>query len=155
MWLAVSGGQPLFTLGLPIFALSLEYFLPLLWGPSTNTDYLYWCKKYYLKKKKIFKKSYGFKTWMGLVRQMLINLETSFIWFFFFFQLPLWCPLGSNFCKHAGGHPVTTEACTSLATVCVVCKSASSLELSALWFKKINFKMSSGKWRPFCLGFNV
>ena len=37
---AVSGWQPLFTLGLPTFALSLEYFLSLPWGPSTNIDFL-------------------------------------------------------------------------------------------------------------------
>ena len=35
----LSWGQPLFTLGwLPLFTLSLEYFLPLLRGPSTNID---------------------------------------------------------------------------------------------------------------------
>ena len=30
-----------------------------------------------------------------------------------------------------------------------------SIDIQAFSFKKIHFKMSSGKWRPFCLGFNV
>ena len=38
MQLAVSGGQPLFTLELLMFALSLVYFLSLLWRPSTNIE---------------------------------------------------------------------------------------------------------------------
>ena len=54
------------------------------------------------------------------------KLETSFI------LLHLWYPLESNLCKHAGGHSVTIEAWTSLARVCVVWNSGSSLELSAL-----------------------
>ena len=29
------------------------------------------------------------------------------------------------------------------------------IEIHILSFKKIHLKMSSGKWRPFCLGFNV
>ena len=70
-----------------------------------------------------------------IVGQRLILLETSFIRGFL--QLPLWCPLGSNLCKHAGGHSVTTESCTSLAYVCVVCMSGSSLELSALWHHQL------------------
>ena len=36
MWLAVSGAQPLFTLGLLMFALSLVDFLSLLLSPSTD-----------------------------------------------------------------------------------------------------------------------
>ena len=36
MRLAVSGGQPLFIVGLPMFALTLVDFLSLLWAPSTN-----------------------------------------------------------------------------------------------------------------------
>ena len=27
--------------------------------------------------------------------------------------MPVWCPIGSSLCQHAGGHSVTTEACTS------------------------------------------
>ena len=50
-----------------------------------------------------------------------------------FLQLPLWYPLGSNLCKHGDGYSVTIEACTSLAGVCVVWRSGSSLELAALW----------------------
>ena len=29
------------------------------------------------------------------------------------------------------------------------------IEMHTFSFKKINFKMSSGKWRPFCLGLNM
>ena len=29
------------------------------------------------------------------------------------------------------------------------------IEIYALSFKKLHFKMSSGTWRPFCLGLNV
>ena len=52
MRLAVSGGQPLFTLGLLMFALS---FLSLLWSHSINIEILL-CQKYHLKDThKIFK----------------------------------------------------------------------------------------------------
>ena len=30
-----------------------------------------------------------------------------------------------------------------------------SIDIQTFSFKKIHFKMSSGKWRPFCLGLNV
>ena len=50
-----------------------------------------------------------------------------------FSAVSLWCPLGSNLSKHADGHSVTTEACTSLTQVCVVWRSGSALKLSALW----------------------
>ena len=43
MRLAVSGGQPLFTRGLLMFALSLVDFLSLLWSLSTNIEILYFC----------------------------------------------------------------------------------------------------------------
>ena len=68
-----------------------------------------------------------FKTWIGFVGQILIKLETSFNRGFL--QLPLWCPLGNNVCKHS----VTTEACASLAGCCVVWRSGCSLVLPAPW----------------------
>ena len=49
MRLAVSGGQPLFTLGLLMFALSLVDFLSLLWSPSTNIEIFLGGQKYHLK----------------------------------------------------------------------------------------------------------
>ena len=49
MRLAVSGGQPLYILGLIMFALSLVDFLSLLWSPSTNIEIFYFCQKYHLK----------------------------------------------------------------------------------------------------------
>ena len=55
MPLAVSGAQPLFTLGLLMFALSLVNFLSLLLSPSTDIKIFYFCQKYHLKDKyKIF-----------------------------------------------------------------------------------------------------
>ena len=33
--------------------------------------------------------------------------------------------------------------------------SEMSIDIQTFSFKKIHFKMSSGKWRPFCLGLNV
>ena len=55
--LAVSGAQPLFTLGLVMFALSLVDFLSLLLSPSTYFKIFYFCQKYHLKNTyKIFKK---------------------------------------------------------------------------------------------------
>ena len=54
--LAVSGAQPLFTLGLLMFALSLVDFLSLLLSPSTDIKIFYFCRKFHLKDTyKIFK----------------------------------------------------------------------------------------------------
>ena len=54
--LAVSGAQPLFTLGLLMFALSLVDFLSLLLSPSTYFNIFYFCQKYHLNNTyKIFK----------------------------------------------------------------------------------------------------
>ena len=66
--LAVSGAQPLFTLGLLMFALSLVDFLSLLLSPSTYFKIFYFCQKYHLKDTyKIFKKFHvGLKFEWGL-----------------------------------------------------------------------------------------
>ena len=48
-----------------------------------------------------------FKTWMGIVGQLLIKSVIRG-----FLQSPLCCSLGSNVCKY-GGHSVTIEACIS------------------------------------------
>ena len=68
MRLAVSGAQPLFTLGLFIIALSLVDFLSLLFSPSTDIKIFYFCQKYHLKDTyKIFKKNHvGLKFKWGL-----------------------------------------------------------------------------------------
>ena len=65
--LAVSGAQPLFTLGLLMFALSLVDFLSLLLSPSTYFK-IFFCQKYHLKDTyKIFKKFHvGLKFEWGL-----------------------------------------------------------------------------------------
>ena len=67
--LAVSGAQPLFTLGLLMFALSLVDFLSLLLSPSNYFKiFLNFCQKYHLKDTyKIFKKIHvGLKYEWGL-----------------------------------------------------------------------------------------
>ena len=68
MRFAVSGAQPLFTLGLIMFALSLVNFLSLLLSPSTDIKIFHFCQKYYLKDTyKIFKKNHvGLKFKWGL-----------------------------------------------------------------------------------------
>ena len=67
--MAVSGAQPLFTLGLLMFALSLVDFLSLLLSPSTYFNiFFYFCEKYHLNYTyKIFKKFHvGLKFEWGL-----------------------------------------------------------------------------------------
>ena len=66
--LAVSGAQPLFTLGLLMFALSLVDFLSLLLSPSTYFVICYFFQKYHLKDTyKIFQKFHvGLKFEWGL-----------------------------------------------------------------------------------------
>ena len=54
---------------------------------------------------------------MGFVGPILINLWTSSIWGFPW--LPVWWPLRSYLCKHAGDHSVTTEACSSPHLTCL------------------------------------
>ena len=123
---------------LPVFAV----------GPQHLHRYFYLCQKYHLNDTNIIFKQiqYRFKIWMGSVGQIFIELETSFIRGFR--QLSLWCPLRSNLCRHTGGHSMTTEACTSLARVCVVWRSGSSLELSALCRKntKVMISMLAIHW---------
>ena len=78
--LAVSGGQPLFTLGLPMFALSLIAYPSLLPSPSTNIETFYFSQNYHLKDThKILKNACRFKAWMVFVGQILIKLGTSSI----------------------------------------------------------------------------
>ena len=113
-----------------MFALFLEYFL-LCCGAQVTTSMFFMSKILFeCDKQNLQKIPRIFITLMGFVRQILIKLETPFIWGFL--ELPLWCPLGSSLCKHASGHSVATEACTSLARLCVVWTSGSSMELSAL-----------------------
>ena len=147
MWLAVSGGKPLFTVGLPMFALTKEYYLSLPWGLLPTV--FYWCQNIAEKHKhNILKQSRKFINWMWFVGQMLIKLETFSFEVFISYHFDVL--FGSYLSKHAGGHSMTTEACTSLtgghwvptevctslARVCVVWRSGSSLELSTLCLRK-------------------
>ena len=66
------------------FALWLEYFLSLPWGPSTSVDFLFMSKISFEGQKQTLKKnSCRFKTWMGFVGQILMKL------FEVFFSCPL------------------------------------------------------------------
>ena len=78
--LAVSGGQPLFTLGLPMFALSPAYFLSLPWSSSTNDDCFIYAKNIIWRTQTNSSKiPCRFKTWMGFVGQILNKSKTPLI----------------------------------------------------------------------------
>ena len=138
MRLAVSGAQPLFTLGLLTFALSLVDFLSLLLSPSTDIKISYFCQKYHLKDTyKIFKKfNVGLKFEWGLLDQYWLSCEG--LPFEDFFS----CLYDGLLCKHAGDDPVTTEAWSSphlTCQVCVVWLPESLMGLSALCILSVNF----------------
>ena len=114
---------------------------PLLWGPQLQHRVFIYVKNIiWIQKQNHRKIPWRFKSWMGFVRQILINLETSAV--LGFLQLSLWCPLMqtcwwslSDQCNvhlHSDGHSVTTEACTLIEKVCVVWRCGSSLDLFAL-----------------------
>ena len=125
-----------------VFAVGPQYFLSLPWGPSTSIIFLFvWKTSFDGHKQNIKKLTFRFKIWMSFVGQILIKLVTLYIRGFL--QLFLWCPLGSNLCKHAGGDPVTTDACTSLSRV--VWRSGRSLELSAICMEPSNWRTVSQK----------
>ena len=75
--LAMSGAQPLFTLGLLMFALSQIDFLSLLLSPSTYFNIFYFCQKYHLNYTyKIFTKCHaGLKFEWGLWDQYWLSCE--------------------------------------------------------------------------------
>ena len=77
MRLAVSGAQPLFTLGLLMFALSLVDFLSLLLSSSTYFNVIYFCQKYHLNYTyKIFKTFHvSLKFEWGLKDQYWLSCE--------------------------------------------------------------------------------
>ena len=93
--------------GITCVCFTLEYFLPLPWGPSIKINCFFnlW-QKYH----KIFKKNNAYNL------NWVYRTNTDLVGNFFhsgFHSVALWYPLGSNLCKHAGGHSVATEACTS------------------------------------------
>ena len=66
MRLAVSGGQPLFTLGLRMFALSQVDIMYLLWSPGTNIDIFFIFVKSIISRTKSLKNHVGLKFEWGL-----------------------------------------------------------------------------------------
>ena len=137
MRLAVSGAQPLFTLGLLMFAFSLVDFLSLLLGPSTYFKIFLFLSKVSFEGhiQNLQKISCWFKIWMGFVGPKLIKLRTSSIWGFL--QLPLWWTLRNCLCKHAGHHSVTTGACSPPHLTCLGLCSMAAWKLNgplcAMW----------------------
>ena len=88
--LVVSGGQPLFTLGLPMFALSPAYSLSSPWSPSTNDDCFIYAKNIVWRTQTNSSKiPCRFKTWMGFVAQILNKSKTPFIRGFFHLSLDI------------------------------------------------------------------
>ena len=135
MRLAVSGAQPLFTLGLIIFALSLVDFLSLLLSPSTYFKIFYFCQKYHLKDTyKIFKKFHvGLKFLMRFVGPILSCERLAF-------EVFLSClfdgPLGIAYANMLATTQWPLERAvhlTSLVWVCVLWLPESLMALSALW----------------------
>ena len=134
--LAVSGTQPLFTLGLLMFALSLVDFLSLLLSPSTYFKIFYFCQKYHLKDTyKIFKKNHvGLKFEWGLEDQYWLSCERLA------FEVFLSClfdgPLGIAYANMLATTQWPLERAvhlTSLVWVCVLWLPESLMDLSALW----------------------
>ena len=81
--LAVSGAQPLFTLGLLMLALSLVDFLSLLLSPIPTSRFLFLSKVSFEGHiQNLQKNSYCFKIWMGCVGPILITLGMSSVWGF-------------------------------------------------------------------------
>ena len=78
--------------------------------PNTNIYSFYFCQKYQLKDTHILKNPCRYKTWKGVCRTNIDQIGNYF--HLRFSVVAIWCTLGSHFCNHAGGHPVTTEACT-------------------------------------------
>ena len=130
-----SGAQPLFTLGLLMFALSLVDFLSLLLSPSIDIKTFYFCQKYHLKNTyKIFKKFHaGLKFEWGLWDPCWLSCER--LPYEVFFSCLCDGLLGATYANIL----VTTQwplkraaHLTSFVWVCVVWRPISFMELSAL-----------------------
>ena len=148
MRLAVNGGQPLFTLGLLMFALSLVDFLSLLWSPSTKIEIFFVKSIIWRTHTNTKKKSCWFKIWMGFVWPILIKLGTSSIWDFL--NLPVWCPLGSYvYMLVTTQWPLKRAAhLISLVWFCLLWSSESLMELSALYIRSVRFSHFFSKLSP-------
>ena len=136
MRLAVSEPQPLFTLRLLMFALSLVDFLSLLLSPSTNFNILYFCQKDRLKNTyKIFKKIHvGLKFEWGLKDQNWLSCER--LPFEVFFSCLCDGHLGIAYANMLATTQWPLERAahlTSLVWVCVLWLPESLMDLSALW----------------------
>ena len=139
MRLAVRGGQPRFTLGLFMFALSLVYFQSLRWSPSTSIEVFLFLLKVSFEGhiQNVPKNSCWFKIWMGFVGPIFISCLCDVL-------------LGVTYANML----VTTQwplkraaHLTSLAGVCVVWRSERLMELSSLCLQFENVWIYLG-WKP-------
>ena len=144
MQLAVSGAQPLSTLGLLMFALSLVGFLSILLSPGTDIKFfLIFCQKYHLKDRyTIFKQFHvGLKFEWGLKDQYLISCERlPFEVFFGCLCDGLLGVTNANMLVTTQWSLKRAAHLTSLVWVCVVWRPESLMELSVLWFIHLPFK---------------
>ena len=140
MRLAVSEAQPLFTLGLLMFAFSLVDFLSLLLNPSTDIKIFYIFVKSIIWRthSKSSKKLCWFKILMGFVGPILSCERLPFE---VLFSCLCDCLLGVTYANML----VTTQwpleraaHLTSLVWVCVLWRPESLTELSALWLPHWN-----------------
>ena len=126
MRLSVSGAQPLFTLGLLMFALSLVDFLSLLLSSSTYFKIFYFCQKYHLKD------TYKIINWLSCER---LPFEV-------FFSCLCDGPLGivcANMLANTQRPLERAAHLTSLVWVCVLWLPESLMDLSALWLIRHNY----------------
>ena len=130
----LSRAQPLFTLGLLMFALSPVDFLSLLLSPSTYFKIFYFCQKCHLKDTyKIFKKIHvGWKFEWGLYEYWLSCERLPFE---VFFSCLCDGPLGIAYANMLATTQWPLERAThltSLVWVCVLWLPESLMDLSAL-----------------------
>ena len=125
--LAVTGEQPLFTLGLPMFALFLVDFLSLLWSPSGNMNFFIFVQTIIWRPHTESSKNH-------------VGLKLEWDWELLLFEVLFSCTFYVLLGATNVNMLVTTQCSlkralhlTSHAWVCVVWKSESLLKLSALW----------------------
>ena len=65
------------------------------------------------------------------------------------------CPSAPRVCSEPGGQRPELSLSLDLIGPLETHFNEIFIEIHTFSFKKIHLKMSSGKWRPFCLGLNV
>ena len=138
--LAVSGVQPLFTLGSPMFALSPVDFLSVLWGPQYQHRSFLSKVSFEGHTQNPYKMHVGLKLEWSLQEKYWEVLPFDV----FFSCLLMWCPLANNLRTHAGvrklfarghhiSHSVTSKTCTWLHLIHRRLCGMGVWKLSTLW----------------------